>query len=65
MLALRKKIFGEIHAHVAPQMGYLDVIRDVLPDDGIFVDEITQVGFVSWYLMRRRSAVDGGDKTCH
>jgi len=23
------------------------------------------VGFVSWYLMRRRSAVDGGDKTCH
>lgn len=49
MLALREKVFGEIHAHVAPQMGYLDVIRDVLPDDGIFVDEITQVGFVSWY----------------
>ncbi len=49
MRALRAKIYDEIRAQVAPQMAYLDVIRDVLPDDGIFVDEITQVGFVSWY----------------
>lgn len=48
MLALREKVYGEIRAHAAPQMAYLDVIRDVLPDDGIFVDEITQVGFASW-----------------
>ncbi len=49
MLALREKVYAEIRAHVVPQMAYLDVIRDVLPDDGIFVDEVTQVGFVSWY----------------
>jgi acetolactate synthase-1/2/3 large subunit len=29
-------------------MAYLDVIRARLPDDGIFVDEVTQVGFASW-----------------
>jgi len=49
MLALREKVYAEIRGHVVPQMAYLDVIRDVLPDDGIFVDEVTQVGFVSWY----------------
>ncbi len=32
---------------VQPQMGYLDVIRDVLPRDGFFVEEISQVGFTS------------------
>jgi acetolactate synthase-1/2/3 large subunit len=30
-------------------MAYLDVIRKALPRDGYFVDEVTQVGFVSWY----------------
>lgn len=33
---------------VQPQMSYLQVIRDVLPENGILVDEITQVGFASW-----------------
>lgn len=33
---------------VQPQMSYLQVIRDVLPKNGILVDEITQVGFASW-----------------
>ena len=45
---LKARVGQEIREHVAPQAAYLDVIRDVLPDDGIFVDEITQVGFVSW-----------------
>ncbi len=49
MLALKAKIDGEIRAHLQPQMGYLDVIRQALPDDGILVDEITQMGFSSWY----------------
>jgi acetolactate synthase-1/2/3 large subunit len=30
-----------------PQMAYLRAIRDVLPDNGILVDESTQVGYVS------------------
>ncbi len=49
MLALRERVYGEMRGHVVPQMAYLDVIRDVLPDDGIFVDEVTQVGFTSWF----------------
>jgi acetolactate synthase-1/2/3 large subunit len=34
---------------VQPQMSYLRVIRDVLPRDGFFVEEISQVGFTSYY----------------
>ena len=34
---------------VQPQMSFLDVIRDVLPENGIFCDEMTQVGYVSWF----------------
>jgi acetolactate synthase-1/2/3 large subunit len=32
---------------LAPQRAYLDVIRAELPQDGIFVDEVTQVGFAA------------------
>ncbi|MCP5143879.1 MAG: hypothetical protein H6978_03545 [Gammaproteobacteria bacterium] len=32
---------------VQPQMAYLDVIREVLPRDGIFLEELCQVGFTS------------------
>jgi acetolactate synthase I/II/III large subunit len=32
---------------VQPQLAYLDVIRAVLPDDGFFVEEISQVGFTA------------------
>lgn len=49
LTTLRERVFADIRASVAPQMGYLDAIRDVLPDDGLFVDEITQCGFTSWY----------------
>ena len=34
---------------VQPQLDYLDVIREVLPRDGIFVDEISQVGMSAWF----------------
>lgn len=32
---------------IQPQLDYLTVIREVLPRDGIFVDELSQVGFAS------------------
>lgn len=32
---------------IAPQLGWLDAIRAELPDDGIFVDEVTQMGFAA------------------
>jgi acetolactate synthase-1/2/3 large subunit len=47
--ALRADVEAQIREKVGPQMAYLDVIREELPRDGIFVDEVTQVGFVSWY----------------
>ena len=32
---------------IAPQLAFVDVIRAALPDDGIYVDEVTQVGFAA------------------
>ena len=34
---------------VQPQMSFLEAIRDVLPEDGILCDEMTQAGYVSWF----------------
>jgi len=34
-------------AYLEPQKSYLNLIREELPEDGIFVDELTQVGFAS------------------
>jgi acetolactate synthase-1/2/3 large subunit len=34
-------------AKLAPQRAFLDAIRAELPEDGIFVDEVTQMGFVA------------------
>ena len=34
-------------AYLEPQSTILKIIREVLPDDGILVDELTQVGFAS------------------
>jgi acetolactate synthase I/II/III large subunit len=36
---------------LAAQKAYLDVIRDELPEDGIYVDEITQMGFAARLLL--------------
>lgn len=46
--ALKQATAAQI-AQVQPQMSYLQAIRTALPDDGYFVDEITQVGYASWY----------------
>jgi acetolactate synthase I/II/III large subunit len=34
-------------AKLAPQMAFLQAIRAELPEDGIFVDEVTQIGFAA------------------
>jgi acetolactate synthase-1/2/3 large subunit len=34
---------------VQPQMSYLNVLREVLPADAIVTDEMSQVGFTSWF----------------
>jgi acetolactate synthase-1/2/3 large subunit len=34
---------------IQPQMAYLNILRDVLPANAIVTDEVSQVGFASWY----------------
>jgi len=34
---------------VQPQMSYLKILREVLPANAIVTDELSQVGFASWY----------------
>jgi len=41
------KSWSEKTAYLEPQSSYLRLIREELPEDGIFVDELTQVGFAS------------------
>ena len=38
-------------AKLAPQIAWLEAIRAELPEDGIFVDEVTQVGFAARLLL--------------
>ena len=38
---------GEYAQRLAPQLAWLGAIRDALPPEGIFVDELTQTGYVS------------------
>jgi acetolactate synthase I/II/III large subunit len=34
---------------VQPQMAYLNILREVLPSNAVVTDELSQVGFASWY----------------
>jgi acetolactate synthase I/II/III large subunit len=34
---------------IQPQMAYLNILREVLPPHAIVTDELSQVGFASWY----------------
>ncbi|TWT03126.1 thiamine pyrophosphate-dependent enzyme [Reyranella sp. CPCC 100927] len=46
-----------------PQYGYIDAIRAVLPNDGIVVDEVTQLGYIAWYgypVHRPRGLISSG-----
>lgn len=45
--ALTARYWKKFHDVCGPQMAYLDVLRRALPENGLFVDEFTQVGYVS------------------
>ena len=49
LMSLKQSVEKSMRDTVVPQMAYLDAIRRVLPRDGLFIDEVTQVGFASWY----------------
>lgn len=48
--AIKAKSREEIQK-IQPQMSYLNVIRQVLPREGFFVEEISQIGFTSRFGM--------------
>lgn len=48
LAALKRDTLAAFDRDMAPQMAFLRAIRDALPDDGFFVDELTQVGYASW-----------------
>ena len=43
---LRSAYFADID-HLRPQLDFLGAIRDVLPDDGVLVEDVTQIGFAA------------------
>lgn len=47
-IATAKSEAAEAIRVLQPQLSYLEAIRDVLPENGILCDEMTQVGYVSW-----------------
>jgi acetolactate synthase-1/2/3 large subunit len=48
LLEMKAASWREIQ-HVQPQMTYLNIMREVLPRDTFLVEEISQVGFASYY----------------
>ena len=50
---LRARHFERI-AYLEPQLSYLRAIRSVMPDDGIIVEDITQVAFVAHIAYEHR-----------
>jgi acetolactate synthase I/II/III large subunit len=60
--AASAKIARDIQV-IQPQMAYLNILRDVLPEDGFVTDEVSQVGFTSWFgfpVYRPRTFITSG-----
>lgn len=49
MMALRAQMEGEF-ARLAPQKAWIDAIRAELPEDGILIEELTQISYASRLL---------------
>lgn len=64
--ATKAKLWRDIQT-VQPQMDYLSAIRQVLPRDGFFVEEIAQIGFAARYgfpVYEPRTYVNAGYQDC-
>jgi len=46
-VAMRRRAFEIELDQLRPQLDHLAAIRDVLPDDGVLVEDVTQVGFAA------------------
>ncbi|HEY4407257.1 MAG TPA: thiamine pyrophosphate-dependent enzyme [Xanthobacteraceae bacterium] len=62
-MAGRQAKFRQELARLGPLLGFLDAIRAELPEDGIFVEEVTQMGFaarVAYPVYRPRTYISPG-----
>ena len=60
---LKAAVAARIREKLGPQCEYLDAIRAELPDDGIYVEDLTQVGYVgrlAFPVYRPRSYIHSG-----
>ncbi|MCH8926833.1 MAG: hypothetical protein IH924_11985 [Proteobacteria bacterium] len=63
MSGLKSAFAEELERRLGPQMAYVRALREALPDDGILVDELTQVGYVARFgfpVYRPRALVSSG-----
>jgi acetolactate synthase-1/2/3 large subunit len=44
---VQERVAADHQTLIAPQLAYLRAIRDVLPDNGVVIDELTQVGYAA------------------
>src|SRR3954465_509099 len=60
--ALKERISASLSV-LAPQLGFLRAIRDVLPDEGVLIDELTQVGYTArnaYETLKPRTFISSG-----
>jgi acetolactate synthase-1/2/3 large subunit len=61
--ALKARTRADLAARLGPQCAYLDAIRAELPEEGIYVEDLTQVGYVgrvAFPVYRPRSYIHSG-----
>jgi acetolactate synthase-1/2/3 large subunit len=61
--AVKAAVAEHLRQGLAPQVEFAAAIREVIPEDGIYVDELTQVAYVGRVVMpfsRPRSFIDSG-----
>jgi acetolactate synthase-1/2/3 large subunit len=51
LAAMQQAFRSDFERTVAPQVAFLDAIRAALPDDGVFIEEMTQVGYVARFAL--------------
>jgi acetolactate synthase-1/2/3 large subunit len=59
---LKERVAADVSV-LGPQLGFLGAIRDVLPDDGVLIDELTQVGYsarAAYEARKPRSFISSG-----
>lgn len=60
---LKEEVGLELEERLRPQMEYVKALREALPDDGLFVEELTQVGYVArmaFPVYRPRTMLNSG-----